>query len=311
MKSVAMRRWIAASMVVIGVLAAGVVLPGCSKPKKEPASPKGAAQPKAGQPAPEPKEPVAEPAPEPKEPVAEPAPEPKEPVAEPGAGSKVSSFAPAEDLVNQVDYYVGRLEDAVQLEEDYQDSAGKIAKDSNTLIVIGLALGLHDQDNKYKSRAGALMQAAAGVAATKDHAAAKKAVAAVKAAAAGQGPPNANLKWEKVASLEQLMKQVPLIESRLKRGLKPSRFEKQAEKSAGYSAVIAVIAHGSMADTSAAKNDQEIAKWKDFCVQMRDAAAAVNAAVHAKDQAAAMATAKTTLSKSCDDCHVVFHPDEE
>lgn len=295
----AMRGWIAASMVVICVLAAGVVLPGCSKPKEEPVSSEGAAQPA-----------VSQSVPEPKEPVAEPAPEPKEPVAEPVAAPKISSFAPAEDLVNQVDYFVQRLDRAVEVEEDYLDSAGKIAKDSNTLIVVALALGLHDQENKYKSRAGALMQASAGVAAATEYAAAKKAVAAVKAAAAGQGPPNANLKWEKVASLKQLMEQVPLIESRLKRGLKPSRFEKQAEKSAGYSAVIAVIGHGAMADTSAAKNGQEIAKWKGFCVQMRDAAAAVNAAVHAKDLEATTA-AMTNLSKSCDDCHAVFHEEEE
>ena len=38
-------------------------------------------------------------------------------------------------------------------EEDYKDDQGKIAKESNTLVIIALALGLHDQESKYKAQA--------------------------------------------------------------------------------------------------------------------------------------------------------------
>ena len=87
---------------------------------------------------------------------------------------KVSTFAPAEDLARQADKYIETMKSTVASEEEYNDSEGKIGRDSNTLVVIALALGLHDQNNKYKARAGALMKAAQVVAATKDYAAANK-----------------------------------------------------------------------------------------------------------------------------------------
>ena len=39
-----------------------------------------------------------------------------------------------------------------------KDGREKIGKDANTLIVIALALGLHDQENKYKADAGAVIR---------------------------------------------------------------------------------------------------------------------------------------------------------
>jgi len=49
-----------------------------------------------------------------------------------------------------------------------------------------------------------------------------------------------------------------------------------------------------------------VKKWFGFCVQMRDAAAGLNKAVHAADAAAAD-KALSALNQSCDDCHAVFH----
>ena len=99
---------------------------------------------------------------------------------------KVSTFAPAEDLANQADRYIKDLEKAVASEEQFKDDQTKVAKLSNTLAVISLALGLHDQPNKYKQQAGGMMKAAQAVAAAKDFAGAKKAVDALKAAAEGK-----------------------------------------------------------------------------------------------------------------------------
>ena len=66
---------------------------------------------------------------------------------------KVSTFAPAADLANQADQYIKSLAASVSSEEDYKDNQSKIATDSNTLIVVALALGLHDQDSGYKEQA--------------------------------------------------------------------------------------------------------------------------------------------------------------
>lgn len=227
--------------------------------------------------------------------------------AEPPAAPKVSTFAPAQDLVSQVDYYLERLEATVESESEYKDSADKVAKDASTLAVIGLALGLHDEDNKYKNAAPALIKAAQKLAATKDFASAKAGVAAVKDALGTKGDPS-GLKWEKVASLKELMLQVPLVNSRLKRYLRGVRFTKMAKDTAGSSATLAAVAQASIADTSEAKNPGDVEKWYKYCVDMRDAAGALNAAIRALDQKAAEAAMKK-MAKSCDDCHEVFHPE--
>jgi len=106
------------------------------------------------------------------------------------------------------------------------------------------------------------------------------------------------------------MKAVPLINNKLKRAVGGSRFEKKLKDSAGYSATLAAIAQGSIANSGDTMKPGEVEKWGNFCVQMREAAAAVNAGVHAKDQKATEA-AMEKLNQSCDDCHAVFHPEEK
>jgi hypothetical protein len=224
------------------------------------------------------------------------------------APPKVSTFAPAADLANQADRYIKDLEAAVANEADYKDSAENVAKQSNTLVVIALALGLHDQSNKYQAKAGAVIKAAQAVAATKDYASAKKAVAALKAAAKGPDAVGEQLKWEKVAALPELMKQVPVINSKLKLNIKPAKFKKKAKDAAGHTAVIAAIAQGSMADTSATKNADQVKQWYGFSAAMRDHAGALNTAIHKGDEPAA-AKAMEKLAQSCDNCHAVFHPE--
>ena len=187
----------------------------------------------------------------------------------------VSTFAPAADLVQQLDAYVNDLDETVASEAEYKDSEEKVVKEANTLILIALALGLHDtdnKDNKYKTAAPAIIKAAKDLAAANNYAAAKAGVAALKAAMQGQGA-GGGLKWEKVASLEQLMKQVPVINTKLK--MKLARLSaKNVKDTAGYSAVLAVIAQGSIADTSRAKSDAQVQQWQEFCVEMRDSAGA-------------------------------------
>ena len=221
---------------------------------------------------------------------------------------KVSSYAPVEDLVNQVDQYIKQLEKVVETEEDYNDWPEKLAKDSNTLVIIALALGLHDQPNKYQDSAGALINAAQGVAAAKDYASAKKAVDALKIVAKEKTKCYVELKWEPVASLPELMKQVPLINTKLKMKIKGKNFKKKAKDTAGYTAVLAVIAQGTMADTSATKNDEQIRQWREFSAASRDLAGEVNAAIHKGDKEAAD-EAMEKLNVSCEDCHAVFKPD--
>jgi len=221
---------------------------------------------------------------------------------------KVSTFAPAEDLARQADKFIQTMKNTVASQEEYNDSEGKIGRDSNTLIVIALALGLHDQDNKYKARAGALMKAAQDVAATKDYASAKKAVAALEKVAAANGKAGPGLKWEKVASLPDLMKQVPMVNTKLKLCVNKTNFKKKAKDSAGYSAVIGAIAQATIADTSTTKNAAQVKQWQKFSKAMRADAGEVNAAIHKGDEPATDKAMKK-LNQSCEDCHAVFKPE--
>lgn len=222
---------------------------------------------------------------------------------------KVSTFAPADDLVGQLDEFLASLAATVKTEEEFKQAPeGKVTKEANTVILIALALGLHDSDNKYKAPAAGIIAAAREVAAAKDYAAIKAAVDKLQAAA-GTGPAGA-LKWEKLASLDQVMKEVPVINTKMKRHLAPKNFKKKTKDLAVQSAALAVIAQGSIADTSKAKDDAQVKQWADFCVKMRDTAGELNKAIHAGDQAAATAANKR-LAQSCDDCHAVFKPEEK
>jgi hypothetical protein len=224
---------------------------------------------------------------------------------------KVSTFAPAEDLVRQADKYIKAMESTVASKEEYDDSEGKIGRDANTFAVIALSLGLHDKndkDDKYRPKAAALIKAAQDVAATKDYASARKAVAALKELVDAEGKGDNKLKWEKVASLPDLMKQVPIVNTKLKLCLSKTNFKKKAKDSAGYTAVIAAIAQGVVADTSATKDGAQVKQWQTFSKAMRDHAGAANAAIHKGDQAATDKAMKK-LNQSCEDCHAVFKPD--
>ena len=227
-------------------------------------------------------------------------------MAAPPEAPPVSKIAKADDLVGQVDYYLGELEESIKSEDEYADSPEKLVKNANTMILIALALGLHDQDNKYKAAAPAMVKASQELAATKDYSAAKKGVAALKAATSSKGDPSL-LKWGEVADLRTLMEKVPLINTRLKRNLR--RFKSKVEETAGDSAVLAVIAQGSMASVGKTKKPNEADKWYAFCEEMRDAAVALNASIHAQDEDA-KDKAMEALAKSCDNCHEVFHPED-
>jgi hypothetical protein len=222
---------------------------------------------------------------------------------------KLSSFAPANDLVNQLKKYIQEIDTTLQDEQEYKDSEGKIGRCASTLSVIALCLGLHDEQNEYKLRAAALIKAAGELAATTEYQPAKKAFEGVKAAADGKVPFQGELKWEKVASLPDLMKQVPNINSKLKQNIKGAKFKSKAKDTAGYTAAIAAIAQGSMADVSNAKNPDQIKQWYEFSIQMRDAAGEANTAIHAGNESVAKQAIMKKLAKSCEDCHAVFHPE--
>ena len=218
-----------------------------------------------------------------------------------------SSFAPAEDLAAQVDYFVKHIGEALVNKADYDDvKKTTVERDSNTLAVLALLLGMHDQDNKLKSSAPAMLKQSQKLAENyEDFDKATAAFVELKKAVAGEIKSDGPLKWEAVAAMSPLMKQVPVIHAPMKRGATDERrFKRQAAQTAGQAATLAAIAQAAMFNTDHASEDQ-IPQWEKFCAQMRDACGTVNSAARTGDAAKA-AQGILALQKSCDDCHAVF-----
>ena len=220
---------------------------------------------------------------------------------------KISAFAPAQDLIQQVDFFIGRVEESLADPADFAGAKqSRTLKDGNTLAVLALMLARHDAPHPLKASMPAMLASAQLLAAADDNfEQARTALAGIKAARQATAPPGPEAKWEKVASLAALMKQVPLIHTGLKRGVEPSRLARQAVQSAGQSAALAAIAAAAMLDSEPAKTPEDVEKWRQFCLQMRDAAGEVNRAVHAQDQPQVAAGMKR-LTQSCDACHGKF-----
>ncbi len=218
-----------------------------------------------------------------------------------------SSYAPADDLLRQADYFVDRVKESLA-DPDHFDLAkqSRTLKDANTLAALGFVLAGHDEDFPQKSSMPALVASAQQLATVEDDAVkAQQALSEIQAARAGKSPSAGAVPTKKVASLPALMKQVPLVHSGLRRGVRPGRLKRTAETSAGQAATLAAIAQAVRLDDEYAGSPQEAAQWAEYCDAMRDAAGEVNSAVHAQDQARVDAGMKRML-QSCEACHAKF-----
>ena len=224
---------------------------------------------------------------------------------EPPAAPAVSTFAPAEDLVSQVQLFLTDFDAALADEAAYADKKDTVARDAHTLATLAVALGLHDTPNDLQASAPALLEAAQDLASAVDYAAAQQALAAVKQAVAGEATDGPTLTWnEKVASLERLMKQVNNVNIRLRRGVRRLDPNK-TDENARYAAVLGVIAQAAAIDTHEVPDRARDPEWVKYCHDMRDAAGEVNAAIRAADKAAVSA-GMTELTQSCEACHAAF-----
>jgi cytochrome c556 len=227
-------------------------------------------------------------------------------LAEPVKDVKPSSYAPAKELLSQVDEFVAQLETTLESEADYVEEAQqRVAKDAATVAVLALVLGMHDEEHRLKTAAPAVVAAARKLgASTKDYAAAKAALTTLKQSLAATGG-SEKLEWKPVADVAQLMKQVPIVSNNLRRGVEGRRFDRLTDKNAGYAAALAAIAQAASADTTYCADQADEAKWRQLSTALRDAAATVRAQVRAGDQEAAV-KALGVLEQSCTNCHQAF-----
>src|SRR3954468_191629 len=74
---------------------------------------------------------------------------------------KISEFAPAKDLLQQVDFFVGRISESLADPADFDGAKqSRTLKDANTLAALALVLGVHDQEFPEKTGMPAMREAA-------------------------------------------------------------------------------------------------------------------------------------------------------
>ncbi len=218
---------------------------------------------------------------------------------------KPSSYAPAKDLEYQVSFFLDRIKEDLENEAQYDTHAKRVVKDANTIAVLALVLGKHDDDNRFKRPATAVIKAATSLADKAEKLDEAK-VAYQKLLDATKSPGGgATLPWKSVGNIQEIMLQVPLLNTSLRGAVRSKRFNTTPEKAAGLAAGLAAIAQVSMFDETYCGDAADREEWVELCGLMRDAAKDVHAAVQRGDQAAAIAALKP-LVRSCDECHDEF-----
>jgi hypothetical protein len=225
------------------------------------------------------------------------------------APSKAIVNVPAADLDVQLSFTVTRIEGLLDKSDEYDEARqSRIAKEADLAAVVALGLGLTKEDHVRKRTASTAIAAAQALAKAESYAAAKQAFAELYQAARAKPPADSlapPTQWKPVAPLGLLMKEVPIVNSSLKRAVQGERFKSQTKISAAAAATLAAIAQEAATDHDAIKKPADLPKWEQFCAEMRDASGRVNQAIHAGDSAGTE-QAMAQLAQSCDHCHRAF-----
>lgn len=222
----------------------------------------------------------------------------------------VSQFAPVGDVEALIRGLTADSAARTKDEAAYKSGRQQLARDANTLIVLAVALGLHDAPCDLKTRAGAILAAAEKLSQAGSQGEAQAALSqlegALQAESAAQAAQPSS--WENSAAPDELMKQVAFLQGKIKRGARGARFASTAEENARWATALAIIAQSTAADTAGLEGAEKLAQWREFCGQMQSASVALHQGLAAKD-ASATAAALDRLEQSCTACHQVFHPD--
>jgi cytochrome c556 len=223
---------------------------------------------------------------------------------------KVSSFAKAADLDSAQKYFLAQLEESFAVEADYaEDIQERVKKNALVLAIIAQTL---EQDNTYppgKSTPSMVRQFSVELASNvKDYKTSKAIFEKLHTAATSTVPSPMNLaNWQVVRGQGAIMKKTNELNSAIKRNLTPARFEKQAEALKYQTATMTAIGQATLLDTHEVKNPADLPTYEKYAVEFRTAAAELNKAVHAADQAAAL-KAFARMDASCHTCHQKFDP---
>jgi len=223
---------------------------------------------------------------------------------------KVADYAPAEDLLAAQKYFLTQFEEPLANKAEYaEDLQERVKKNALVLAVVAMNLGLHEKAAPAETKSAAIFPLAVELAASaKDYDKAKACYDKLLVSASNSGTADPTpLAWSMVRGQGALMKKTNELNSAIKRNLTPSRFEKQAETLKYQTATMAALGQATLLDTHEVKNPADLPTYEKYAVEFRTAAAELNKAIHAADQAAAL-KAFAQMDRSCNTCHQKFDP---
>jgi hypothetical protein len=238
--------------------------------------------------------------------------------AEEKTAVKVSEYASAEDLIAAQKYFLSQLEEPLANKAEYtEDLQERTKKTALILAVLAMNLGLHDTKNAAQTAAPLQYQLALNMAKNvKDFDAAKLSLDLLLQTQPEKPSPDKEkvqvyegpaLKWEMISGQGAMMKKTNELNSAIKRNLTPARFEKQLDALKYQTATMAAIGQATLMDKHEVKNHADLPTYEKYAIDFRTAAAELNKAVHAADQAAAL-KAFARMDTSCHTCHQKFDP---
>ncbi|MDZ4784196.1 MAG: hypothetical protein SGJ19_28445 [Planctomycetia bacterium] len=216
----------------------------------------------------------------------------------------VSTYASADDLAALITEYGDRVAEAVVSAEEFEAKGSRMVRDARTLVVLGTALALSDQDHALKAAAPSIASVSAKVAESGDDLVkAQAALEELKATVAGEATEPAPASWSNVKALGQLMKQVNFVHTRLKRNIK--KLDKYQAQCASDATLLAVIGQACNFDTHEVKDETKLPHWHDYSNEMRDCSADLAAKIKAGD-AGGIEAAMKRVADNCEACHKAF-----
>jgi hypothetical protein len=220
---------------------------------------------------------------------------------------KPSTYAPAKDLESQVQFFLDRMKEDLEDPSKYNASRIKrVRRDANTLAILALVLGKHDERNRFQSSAVGIITHSLSLAGKCQNYADAKVAYGRLVESMSLHEASAALPWKCVGDIVELMNQVPTLHTNLRGTVRSeTRFDLARDKAAGLAATLAAIAQVSVLDDSYCADPADQKDWIELSGLMRDASYAVNQAVRQGDQAVAIEALKP-LARTCDDCHAKF-----
>lgn len=219
------------------------------------------------------------------------------------------------DLESQFEKYSAKLDRDVEdlgVSPVFEDAAGGLHRDVNTLILLAMAIGQSEEEGQFKSAAPRIVEVGREIIAADNPADAAAGVETLKKIiAAPDSETGGEIKWEKAAHLPPLMKKaLPSLTTEIKRLGRNEKTFKRGENSAkvaGNAATLAVIAVGCRpnVDETTAPDEEEL--WKEYCDVLYASAMKLNETAGAvrdgngtfADFSAALKEVEATCSATC------------